>query len=171
MHTFQPFPDDLFSFNPFVRIGQDGIVIASGNEEKANVMTASWGGIGVMWGKNAATIYVRKSRYTKEFIDNGDSFSITFLDPKYKTILKYFGSVSGRDEDKMSVASLNYNYKYSIPFVDEGNIVLLCKKMATVPIDFDYIHDKSFIDKWYSGNYTNDVHTMYIGEIIEILAR
>ena len=63
-------------------------------------MTVSWGGLGVIWGKNVTYIFVRESRYTKEFIDNGEFFSLSFLDKEYKEDLAYCGSTSGRDEDK-----------------------------------------------------------------------
>ncbi len=69
MHTFQPYPADMLELNPFTKIGKEWMLITAGNKEKANTMTASWGGLGVMWGKNVAYVFVRDSRYTKEFID------------------------------------------------------------------------------------------------------
>ena len=39
------------SFNPFELIGKDWMLISAGTAEKWNTMTASWGGVGVMWGK------------------------------------------------------------------------------------------------------------------------
>ena len=125
MHQFQPYPVDLLEFNPFTKIGNDWLIITSGDEQKANGMTASWGGLGVLWGKNVAFIFVRESRYTKEFIDNSSTFSCTFFDKKYKNDLKYFGIVSGRQEDKFKTSGLNLDYKDGTPYVDEGNFILL----------------------------------------------
>lgn len=51
MHQFQPYPVDLLEFNPFTKIGNDWLIITSGDEQKANGMTASWGGLGVLGGK------------------------------------------------------------------------------------------------------------------------
>ena len=51
--------------NPFDLIGKQWMLITAGNEEKCNTMTASWGGVGIMWGKPTATAYIRDSRYTK----------------------------------------------------------------------------------------------------------
>ena len=100
MHQFQPYPANLFETNPFTKIGSDWMLITAGDKEKANTMTASWGGFGVLWGKNVAYIFVRESRYTKEFLDKKDTFSLTFFEG-HKMDLKYLGAVSGRNEDKI----------------------------------------------------------------------
>lgn len=171
MHQFQPYPQDLLECNPFTKIGNEWMLITSGDQEKANAMTASWGGLGVLWGKNVAFIFVRKNRYTKEFIDKGDTFSCTFFDKKYKNDLKYFGVVSGRQEDKFKTSGLNLNYKNGVPFVDEGNLVILCRKMAAVPVEEAHFLDPELKEKWYSGAEEGNLHTMYVGEITEIMAR
>lgn len=167
MHTFQPFPIEDLEFNPFEKIGKEWALVSAGSKKEANAMTVSWGGVGVLWGKNVVFVFIRDSRYTKEFIDNGDFFSVSFLDKNYKDALSYCGSHSGRNEDKISNAGLSWDYKHSIPFIDEGNLVLLCEKLSATKIT-----DDSFISpdikKWYADG---DMHTMYIGEIIEVLAR
>ena len=66
MHTFQTYPSDMFEIDPFTKIGSEWMLFTSGNREKANALTASWGGLGFLWGKNVAFIFIRKSRYTKE---------------------------------------------------------------------------------------------------------
>lgn len=168
-HTFQPYPVDLLDFNAFTKIGNEWMLITSGGKEKVNTMTASWGGVGVMWGKNVAFIFIRDTRYTKEFIDNGETFSLTFLDSSYKRALKYIGAVSGRDEDKINNAKLHLDYaKDDTPYIDEGNFIFICKKMSATRITEDQFIDPSIKDKWYSDG---NMHTMYIGEIIDILAR
>jgi len=167
MHSFQPFPLNELEFNPFNTIGQNWGLVSAGTKEAANTMTVSWGGVGVLWGKNVAFIFIRDSRFTKEFIDGNDFFSVSFMGKGYKDALNYCGSHSGRDGDKVSAAGLTWNYKHSIPFIDEGDFILLCNKMAAVKITKD-----SFllpeIEKWYQDG---DMHTMYVGEIIEALAR
>ena len=130
-------------------------------------MTIRWGGVGVLWGKIVAFIFVRDSRFTKELIDSNDFFSVSFMSAGHRDALNYCGSHSGRNGDKVAAAGLTWNYMHSIPFIDEGNLVLLCNKMAAVKITKD-----SFllpeIEKWYQDG---DMHTMYVGEIIEVLAR
>ncbi len=58
MHQFQPYPIDLLEINPFTKISNEWMLIAAGNQEKVNAMTASWGGLGVLWGINVALIFV-----------------------------------------------------------------------------------------------------------------
>ena len=87
--------------NPFKMIGKDWLLITAEKEGIANTMTASWGGLGVIWGKNTATVYIRHSRFTKEFVDYADSFSICVMPVKYRKELNYCGTISGRDENKI----------------------------------------------------------------------
>ena len=76
MHTFQPYPIDLIEFDPFTKIGKEWMLITAKDGDNVNAMTASWGGVGVLWGKNTAFIFVRDSRYTKELIDQSDNISV-----------------------------------------------------------------------------------------------
>ena len=168
MHTFQPYPIDLIEFDPFTKIGKEWMLITASEGDKINAMTASWGGVGVLWGKNAAFIFVRVSRYTKELIDRSDHFSLTFFDNSHKSALKYFGMVTGRREDKIKTAKMNVNYYEDIPFIDEGNFVICCRKISATPILPEQFLDSEIQEKWYADG---DLHTMYVGEIIQILAR
>lgn len=72
MHTFQPLPVELLEFNPFTKFGNEWALVTAGTKANANPMTISWGGVGVLWGKNVAFIFIRDSRYTKELLDEGD---------------------------------------------------------------------------------------------------
>ena len=168
MHTFQPYPIELVELNPFTKIGKEWALVTAGNKQKCNTMTVSWGGLGVIWGKDVVYIFVRDSRYTKEFIDNGDFFSLAFFDKAYKDALAYCGTASGRDDDKWAKANLTPAFRHSIPYPDEANLVILCKKMASVPMPKETFNDSEIMEKWYKDN---DMHTMYVGEIIEVVAR
>lgn len=170
MHTFQPYPIELFEFNPFNRFGSDWGLVSAGNREKTNAYTIKCGGVGVMWGKSVCFIFVRDSKYTKELIDKGDYFSITFFDPSMKkNVLKYMDMVSGRDEDKIKAAGLSVDFSdKEIPYIDSGNLVFLCKKLSATHIEPDDILEDDILNSDYDDK---DYHTMYIGEIIQILAR
>lgn len=168
MHTFQQYPIELLEMNPFIKLSKEWALVTSGSKAKFNTMTVSWGGVGVLWGKNVVFIFIRDSRYTKEFIDNGDFFSLSFLSEQYREALSFCGSKSGRDHDKFAEAGLTPAFRHSIPYPDESNLVILCRKMAAVPITEDSFTDSSIMEKWYA---TNDMHTMYVGEIIDVLAR
>ena len=157
----------MLEFNPFTKIGKEWALVTAGTKTKANTMTVSWGGVGVLWGKNVVFIFVRDSRYTKEFIDAGDFFSVSFMGKEYKEALSYCGSHSGRDGDKIAGAGLTWNYKHSIPFIDEGSFVLLCQKLSATKLTEDSFLSPE-VAKWYADG---DMHTMYVGEIIELMAR
>lgn len=164
MHAFQPYPIDQLEMNPFTKIGKEWALVSAGNKTKCNTMTVSWGGVGVLWGKNVVYIFIRDSRYTKEFLDNGDLFSLSFLGEEYRNSLNYCGSHSGRNEDKFAAAGLTPAFRNNIPFPDEANLVLMCRKMAAVPITEDSFTDPAIAPRWYADH---DMHTMYVGEILE----
>lgn len=168
MHTFQPYPIDLLDINPFTKIGSEWALLTAGTKTKCNTMTVSWGGMGVIWNKNVVYVFVRDSRYTKEFMDNGEFFSLSFFDKKYRSALSYCGTTSGRDENKFEKAGLTPAVRHSIPYPDEANLVFLCRKMAAVPMNKETLLDKSIMPKFYGDK---DMHTMYVGEIIEVMAR
>lgn len=168
MHAFQPFHVEEVEFSPFTKIGKEWALVSAGSKSKYNTMTVSWGGLGVLWGKNVAFLFIRESRYTKEFIDQGDFVSISFLDEQYRDALNFCGSHSGRDCDKFKEAGLTPAFRHGIPYADEANFVLLCSKLASIPIE-----ESTFIDKSLSPNFyaDGDPHTMYVVEIIEAMAR
>ena len=168
MHTFQPYPMDLLEMNPFTKFGKEWALVTAGSKAKCNTMTISWGGVGVLWNKNVVYVFVRDSRYTKEFMDNGEFFSLSFFKEDYRAALSYCGAHSGRDEDKFKKAGLTPAFRHSIPYPDEANFVMLCRKMAAVPMPEEVLNDKSIIDNFYKDG---DMHTMYVGEIIEAMAR
>lgn len=167
MSEFKNISPDQFDFSPFRLIGKEWMLITAENEGKVNSMTASWGGLGVMWGKNVAYVVIRKSRFTKKLVDAADSFSLTFFEhKKYQKTLGYMGSVSGRDEDKIEKSGLTVAHQNGVPYFAEAKTVLLCKKLCR-----QYIAPESFIDdsidgQWYSDS---DYHDLYIVEVEEIL--
>lgn len=169
-HSFQPMDLNFFECNPFEKIGTDTFAITATKDGKVNTMTAAWGGLGVMWGKKVAYIVVRDSRYTKEFLDASDRFSMTFFDKqdKNKMILKYIGTVSGRQEDKIKNANLTIDYENGTPYIDEGNLIFICKNLYRAPMPASDFLDAAIDEKWYSNK---DYHNLYIAEIETMLAR
>lgn len=168
MNDFKAVDLKNFNTNPFDLIGNQWMLITAKNNDKVNAMTASWGGMGVMWKKNVAYIVIRPQRYTKEFVDSSDTFSLCFFDEKYRKELSYFGRVSGRDEDKIKESNFTITQKDDIPFFEQANQVILCKKLYRQQFTPD-----SFID--YEMNNTfypqKDHHYLYIGEITDILVK
>ncbi len=168
MHVFQPFSLDSLEMNPFTKIGKEWALITAGNKSEYNTMTVSWGGMGVLWNKNVAFIFIRESRYTKKFIDEGDFFTVSFLNEDYRDALNYCGAHSGRDEDKFEKAGLTPAFRHGIPYPDEANFVIMCRKMAEVELTEDAFIDQDIAEKFYKDG---DYHTMYVGEVIDVMAR
>jgi len=152
--------------NPFKLIGDDWMLITAEKDGKVNTMTASWGGLGVIWGRTSATVYIRLSRYTKEFVDSSDHFSICVMPSSYKKDLAYCGKVSGRDEDKIAKCGFTVEHENGVPYFKESRLVMACRKMFTQELSSAGFVDKSIIDANYSDK---DWHVMYIGEIEKVL--
>jgi len=167
MNNFTEISPKQLGYNPFKLIGDDWALITAGNLHSYNMMTASWGGIGVLWGKNVATIYIRPQRYTYEFIEANEYFTLSFFEDDKKSALNYCGKYSGRDFDKAKECNLTaIKVGESVSF-DEAKLILVCKKLYHHDITPDNFYDES-IEK----NYANkDYHRMYIGEIVTTLLR
>lgn len=169
MNTFTLVSPDSFDFSPFQMIGKDWFAVTAEKDGKINAMTASWGGLGVMWGKNAAFIVIRDSRYTKECLDASESFSLAvFGDEKYRKALGYLGKASGRNEDKLATAGLTVNHHENIPYIEEASCIFLCRKMCCQKITPKSFLDPSIQDTWYSDK---DYHNLYIAEITGVLKK
>lgn len=153
-------------FNPFTRIGSDWMLITAGDESKFNTMTASWGGAGVLWGKNVVTCYIRPQRYTKEFVDASDTFTLSFFGPGHRDALNLCGSVSGRDCDKAAEAGLTPYHTDGTTAFREAELILVCRKLYQDEMPPENFIAKENDAKWYPNH---DYHTMYIGEIVKIL--
>lgn len=151
--------------NIFRMIGKDWMLVTAGDKEDYNTMTASWGGVGVLWNKNVAVCYIRPQRYTFEFTEKSDYFSLAFFGGEYKKELGLCGSKSGRDIDKAEACGLTPCFDESAPYFKQASTVLICRKLYAQ--DFNR---ESFIDKELLSNYENgDYHRMYVGEIVKVL--
>jgi flavin reductase (DIM6/NTAB) family NADH-FMN oxidoreductase RutF len=168
MSKFKTFKPRELKLDPFSAIGEDWMLVAAGTEKQANAMTASWGGLGVMWGKDVAYIVLRPQRYTKEFVDARESLSLSFLCGCYKQALSYMGRVSGRDEDKLKNSGLSVSYRNGVPYFEEADVVLFCRKLYAQGLDESCFIDYSVPKKWYPKE---DYHTLYIAEITEAIKR
>ena len=152
--------------NVFSMIGDQWMLITAGTQERCNTMTASWGGMGVLWNVNAATCYIRGSRYTRELVDEASHFTLGFFDEKYKEALELCGSKSGRNTDKIKACGWTVKAAAcGAPYFAEAELVLVCKKLFKQPLDPSCIP----ADIRESVYPDEDYHIMYIGEIVEAL--
>ncbi len=168
MSQFYEITPEQIEKNPFTMIDKEWMLIGAENEGKVNAMTASWGGVGVLWYKNVVFTFIRPQRYTRELVDSSDRFSLTFFDESYRETLAYFGKVSGRDEDKIKKSGLTVEHAEGVPYFKEGNLVVLCKKIYLGKIEPENILLPDIEKKVYPGK---DYHKVYIGEIVKVLMK
>lgn len=138
-------------------------LITAGTKDSYNTMTASWGAMGELWNKDVCFAFIRPQRYTKEFVERENLFTLSFFPEEYKKALTFCGRNSGRDCDKAKETGLTpIEIEGSMSF-DESEIIIVCKKLAKQDIDpKDFLEDS--IDP---KNYpSKDYHTMYIGEVV-----
>lgn len=156
-----------FRINPF-DLKDKWMLISAEKSGVANTMTASWGGLGIMWNKEVAFVVIRPQRYTKEFVDNSEMFSLSFFNESFKKELSYLGKVSGRDEDKISKTSLTLGSDNNTPYFEEAETVIFVKKLYIQPMDSQFLLEKEIDTRWYPDN---DYHHLYIAEIKKIITK
>lgn len=166
--SFKEIKPEELQKNPFTMIGKEWLLVTAEKEGKVNTMTASWGGVGVMWGKNVAFIVIRPQRYTKEFIDASDTVSLSVLGEEHRKTLGYLGSVSGRKEDKIEKCGLTVAHDGTTPYFEEANTVIIGRKLYAQAYRPECFIDNTLNEKWYPDK---DYHTMYILEIEKILTK
>ncbi len=155
--------------NVFDMIGKKWMLItAAKSENDINTMTASWGGLGIMWGKPVAFIFIRPQRYTKEFVDFSGELTLSFYDETYRKMLSYMGSASGRDENKIEHENLTIRFDGEAPYFEEASLVLKAKKLYHQQMEADCLTETSIDTRWYPDN---DWHTMYICEIEKVFVK
>lgn len=154
--------------NVFSLIGDQWMLITAGTKEQCNTMTASWGGLGVLWGKPVATVYIRPQRYTLEFVEREDTFTLCFFGAEYRKALTLCGSKSGRDVDKVKECGFTVATAEGAPYFEEADLVLVCRKAYWQDIDPTHFLDGEIDGKWYPEH---DYHRMFIGEIVEVLKK
>ncbi len=149
--------------NPFTFFS-NALALSVGNKNKMNSMTIGWGGLGVLWGKErpVITVYVEKRRYTHSFMEENEYFTVEAFTKNYDSVLKYLGTVSGRNEDKMKGSGLTVGFtELGNPMFEEGRLVLECKKLYGAPFNPEGFGELA--KKEYSNR---PLHSIYIGEII-----
>jgi len=147
--------------NPFKMINDDWMLISAGEENNFNTMTASWGGLGIMWFKNVSFVVVRPTRYTFEFMEKYDRYTLSFFEEEYREALTICGTKSGRDTDKVKEAGLTPVFDNNGVYFQEAKIVMVCKKLYWQDITPD-----NFLEDFIHEKYPNkDYHRLYIGEI------
>lgn len=154
-----------FELAPFYNLDKEWALLTVGNKNLFNMMTISWGGFGTLWHKPVATVYVRKSRYTYELLQNEEYFTISFYDDEYRSDLGILGSKSGRDINKMEETSLTAKALENAMTFEEAKLTIVCKKIYNQELNVNNV-PKEYADRFYEND---EVHEMFIGEVVDII--
>lgn len=148
--------------NPFSTREDPAIVLVS-DAKKTNGMTIGWASFGILWEKLMATVYIHKLRYSKHIFDNANYYSICYMKPEHKDIVNYFGTASGKNENKIEKCGLEIVDDLA-PYFKNSRVVIICKIVGQS--DFDINHVDERVKSWYQKE---GVHSQYYGEIVKVL--
>jgi flavin reductase (DIM6/NTAB) family NADH-FMN oxidoreductase RutF len=160
-------PPDELRVAPFMILDRQWALLVAG-AERPNLMTISWGGLGTLWNRPVATIYVRPTRYTFSLLEAEPTFTLNFLPAVYRSALDLCGAKSGRNTDKWRATGLGQVPAETVPAprVKEAELALECRVLATLDID-----PKRFLDPSLEALYpSRDYHRAFIGEVLAAFA-
>ena len=150
---------------PFEQFNDDWALVTAGPINDHNSMTVSWGGMGTLWSKPVVTIYIKPVRHTHQFIEKNEYFVVSFFDEKYRRALQAMGTYSGRNEDKDKLSKLTPVSHGEVTIYQEAKLTIICKKIYQNDLDINNIPEED-VKKYYQHEAP---HTMYIGEVVEII--
>lgn len=153
--------------SPVQMIADEWALLTAGTEDNYNTMTVSWGAVGELWGKDVVICFVRPQRYTFEFLEQNDTFTLSFFDGEYKKELGFCGSKSGRDYDKAKETGLKPVKAGDSVAFEQASTIIVCKKIA-----FQDMTPDGFLSDDINSNYANnDYHRTYVGAIEKVLIK
>lgn len=168
MSQFEKTDITQLSDNFFKRIGSQWMLVTAGDSNAFNTMTASWGGTGILWNYPVAFSFIRQSRYTLEFLNANDYYTLSFFGGEHMKELSFCGKHSGRDLDKIDATGLTPVWDGPAPYFAEADLVLVCRKLYRQTMSADCFLDKEPVRRWYADN---DWHEIFVGEIVTVLKR
>lgn len=178
MAEFRTIRPEEITDNPFRLIGKDWMLVTAAKNdgslicgEDYNTMTASWGGVGVLWNKPVAFVFIRPQRHTFGFAEENDRMTLSFFDESHRAALAHCGKASGRDGDKAKDCGLTpvseSNDSGRAVWFDEARMVLKTRKLY-----HQFLDENCFTDSAPMATYAaKDFHMMYVCEITEVLVR
>lgn len=178
MNHFRSIKPEELSGNPFRLFDEDWMLVTAANPGEGlrggvdyNTMTASWGGMGILWGGPVAFVFVRPQRHTFGFTEANARMTLSFFGEEYRSALNFCGSKSGRDYDKAAECGLtpasDTDKNGRAVWFDEAKLVLKVRKLYAEPFKAE-----AFLDEKARGVYPkDDFHTMYVCAIEEVLVR
>lgn len=167
-HSFRSVNPDKLEDNVFKAIGRDWMLVTAGTPVSYNTMTASWGAWGILWNKKIAICFVRPQRYTHQFLEKSDHFTLSFFPSGMRRTLNYCGTHTGRDVDKAAATGLTpIAGEADTVYFAEARLVMVCRK-----IYFQDLDPRNFLTPEIQAEYPQeDYHRVFLGEIVNCLRR
>jgi len=168
MRKVEGMPTDYVA-ETYAMLDRGGLLLStSGKNEKRNVMTIGWGLIGILWYKPTFAVAVRPARYTCRLLEETNEFTVNVPNKGMEKIVEYCGNVSGRDRDKFKEMGLTPlpGRRVKSPMVSECVIHYECSVIYKTKVEISHL-PKEIVSKYYPSR---DYHTLYIGEILSVLA-
>lgn len=155
------------NFNFAKKIASAALLTATDKAGEVNTMTVSWGGSGILWGREVAFVFVRPERYTFDFSESGDIMTLSFFGKDKKDVLNFCGTKSGRDVDKFRECDLKYTLENGACVFDDAEITVVLKKLYAQDLMEACFNNDSCKSFYQNGGY----HKMYICEIKDIIQK
>ena len=165
--TFKEISINELSINPVTLFSDGWAILTAGSKDNYNGMTVSWGAIGEIWSKPSVFVFVRPQRYTHDFCESSEFFTVSCFNGKNRDELSFFGKKSGRDYDKFNKTGLTAVNHEDYVYCEEAELVFLCKKSAKTILQPENFNC-SEINSFYGAS---DYHDIYIGEIVKVLKK
>lgn len=163
MNGFKEIDPKSISDNAIKLIGEDWMLITAGDHTSQNTMTASWGGVGFIWNMPVAVAVIRPQRHTFQLTEREERMTLSFLTEEYREALKYCGTHSGRNEDKISKAGLSVAFTdEEVPAIAQARLVLECKKIYVDDLREENFLSNDIAQQWYAAK---DFHKVYVMQI------
>jgi len=159
-------PQELL-VKPFTILDEQWALLVAGSA-RPNPMTVSWGGLGTLWNRPVATVYVRPTRFTFSLLEAEPFFTLNFLAETHRAALDLCGSTSGRKTDKWREANLGRvpGEIVPVPRVAEAELALECRVLATLDVDPERFLEPA-LEELYAKK---DYHRVFLGEVLAAFA-
>lgn len=156
---------DEFVVETLAKLEDPGCLLVGAKKDgKCNVMAIGWGFVGVFWRMPVFLVAVRHSRFTHEFIEDNDEFTVNVPGEGLDKTVSHCGEVSGREHDKFKECKLSVmkGKKVNVPVIRECRIHYECKVVHKLEVRPDIVPadvKTLFYPK-------DDYHTLYFGKIL-----
>ncbi|MBE7007927.1 MAG: hypothetical protein E7422_02070 [Ruminococcaceae bacterium] len=149
----------------FSQFNKKWALLSAGTIDDFNAMTISWGGMGTLWSRDVVTVYVKPVRYTWQYMEKNDYFTVSFYPEANKRDLSVMGSKSGRECDKVALTSLTPKALANGVTFEQAETTIVCRKLYWQDLTRS-VMPQDVVSTYYKEE---EPHRMYVGEVVDII--